>query len=356
MGDGKLSVDGGSAAMMTSWIGTELDMPLKPFSLENYFELLDIVGTGMLGKVRVVRHKRTSFYYALKSIKKKDVLDKKMTPRLEAERDAMEKMVEIQHPFAAQFFGSLATTSHVHFLMEYVPGGELFHRLTTVGRFPNDEAKFYATELVVFIEACHANGFMYRDLKPENILLDAGGHIKVVDFGFVKWVRKPNDRTASSVGTPQYMAPEQLTLSNKARSYSRVVDWWAFACVLYEMVNGSPPFATNHDSDSHYALYTRILSGKIYWPRHLQAPLKDLLRKMLLPDPAKRLSDVESIKNHAWFEGVDWSIVPLCQVIAPHPPTLNCAGDTNNFDDYPSSTEETLPLDNDTARYDFRTF
>ncbi|KAG7401142.1 hypothetical protein PHYBOEH_002700 [Phytophthora boehmeriae] len=244
--------------MAASWIGKELDLPLKPFSLETYFEVLDIVGTGMLGKVRVIRHKRTSLYYAIKSIKKKDVLDRKMTGHLEAERD---------------------------------------------------------------------------------------------------WLRKPNDRTSSSVGTPQYLAPEQLTLSNKARSYSRVVDWWAFACVLYEMVNGSPPFTTNQDGgDSHYALYTRILSGKIYWPRHLQAPLKDLLRQMLLPDPAKRLSNVESIKKHAWFEGVDWTIVPLCQVVAPHPPTLSCAGDTDNFDDYPSSTEETLPLDDDMNRYDFCTF
>ncbi|KAG2853573.1 hypothetical protein PC113_g14052 [Phytophthora cactorum] len=113
----------------TSWIGTKLDMPLKPFSVENYFELLDIVGTGMLGKVRLVRHRRSSLYYILKSVKKKDVIVKRMIPQLEAERDAMAQMTAIRHPFSVQFFGSLATSSHVHFLLEYVPGGELFHRL-----------------------------------------------------------------------------------------------------------------------------------------------------------------------------------------------------------------------------------
>nr|KAE8939798.1 hypothetical protein PF009_g10379 [Phytophthora fragariae] len=103
---------------VVSWIGTKLEMPPKPFSVENYFEMLNIVGTGMLGKVRLVRHKRSSLYYILKSIKKKDVISKKMTPQLEAERDAMEQMTSIRHPFSIRFFGSLATSSHVHFLMD----------------------------------------------------------------------------------------------------------------------------------------------------------------------------------------------------------------------------------------------
>ncbi|KUF94128.1 Polypeptide N-acetylgalactosaminyltransferase 2 [Phytophthora nicotianae] len=299
----------------TSWIGTKLDMPPKPFSVENYFELLDIVGTGMLGKVRLVRHKRSSLYYVLKSVKKKDVIAKKMIPQLEAERDAMEQMTAIRHPFSVLFFGSLATSSHVHFLLEYIPGGELFHRIHAVGRLSNDEAKFYATELVVFIEACHTNHFMYRDLKPENILLDASGHLKIVDFGFVKRLHSPNERTSSSVGTPEYLAPEQLTVSHQARNYSRIVDWWAFACVVYEMVIGSPPF-TSRKNESHFELYTRILSGKIYWPRFMQSTLKDLLRNMLQSDPGKRLSEVDAIKQHAWFENVDWDAVPLKQVPA----------------------------------------
>ncbi|KAG4058957.1 hypothetical protein PC123_g6092 [Phytophthora cactorum] len=270
----------------TSWIGTKLDMPLKPFSVENYFELLDIVGTGMLGKVRLVRHRRSSLYYILKSVKKKDVIVKRMIPQLEAERDAMAQMTAIRHPFSVQFFGSLATSSHVHFLLE---------------------------------------------------------------------LRSPSDRTSSSVGTPEYLAPEQLTVSHQARNYSRIVDWWAFACVVYEMVIGSPPF-TSRKNESHFELYNRILSGKIYWPRFMQSTLKDLLRSMLQCDPSKRLSEVDTIKQHAWFENVDWDAVPLRQVTAPFVPTLACAGDTTNFDDYPSSSEETPPLDNDASRQEFLNF
>ncbi|KAG2777292.1 hypothetical protein Pcac1_g12277 [Phytophthora cactorum] len=121
------------------------------------------------------------------------------------------------------------------------------------------------------------------------------------------------------------------------------------------MVIGSPPF-TSRKNESHFELYNRILSGKIYWPRFMQSTLKDLLRSMLQCDPSKRLSEVDTIKQHAWFENVDWDAVPLRQVTAPFVPTLACAGDTTNFDDYPSSSEETPPLDNDASRQEFLNF
>ncbi|KAF1793115.1 Protein kinase-like domain [Phytophthora cactorum] len=262
----------------TSWIGTKLDMPLKPFSV---------------GKLlRAARHRRHR--HARKGAS--------------GSTQALEPLL---HPQVGQeegcdLLGSLATSSHVHFLLEYVPGGELFHRLHAVGRLSNDEAKFYATELVVFIEACHTNGFMYRDLKPENILLDAGGHLKVVDFGFAKRLRSPSDRTSSSVGTPEYLAPSSSRQNLLAPVHAKHVE--------------------------------------------------DLLRSMLQCDPSKRLSEVDTIKQHAWFENVDWDAVPLRQVTAPFVPTLACAGDTTNFDDYPSSSEETPPLDNDASRQEFLNF
>ncbi|POM80028.1 AGC/PKA protein Kinase [Phytophthora palmivora] len=121
------------------------------------------------------------------------------------------------------------------------------------------------------------------------------------------------------------------------------------------MVSGSPPFALRKN-ESEFELYNRILAGKIYWPRYMQSALKDLLRSMLQSDPGKRLSEVSAIKEHMWFETVDWDVVPLRQVTAPFIPTLNCPGDTSNFDDYPSSSEETPPLDNDASRHDFRNF
>lgn len=336
------------------WVGKTLDMPQKPFSLDTFFQFHAVVGTGMLGKVRLIQHRKTKKYYALKSLKKKDVLAMKMLPQLEREKEAMVQLTKLNHPFIARYFGSLQTTCHVHLLLEYVPGGELFHRLHEVGRFSNDEAKFYATELVVFIEFCHANGYMYRDLKPENVLLDGHGHIKVVDLGFIKKFANEDDRASTCVGTSQYLAPEQLTNSLEKRSYTKSVDWWALACVIYEMVNGQTPFVRDKD-DSPFELYTRIVKGQVSWPSRMHPSLKDLLKKMLVPDASKRLSDVDGIKQHPWFNHVDWHDVVQCEIQPPHIPALPKEGDHSNFDDYPNSSEETKSPGNTFAK-EFRNF
>lgn len=324
----------------SAWVGKTLELPPKPFSLDNYFQLYAVVGTGMLGKVRLVQHRKSRKYYALKTLKKKDVLARKMLVQLEREREALVHLSKLRHPFMVRYFGSLQTSCHVHLLMEYAPGGELFRRLHAVGRFSNDEAKFYAVELLVFVEFCHAHGYMYRDLKPENVMLDANGHIKVVDFGFVKKLASPDDRASTCVGTSQYLAPEQLTSSVELRSYTKAVDWWAWACVVYELVNGQTPFF-RHKDDSPFELYTRIVQGQVPWPSRMQPALKDLLRRMLAPNMAKRLSDVEDIKSHAWFAAVDWVEVAQCELLPPYAPPVRREGDHSNFDEYPDSAEET---------------
>lgn len=337
-----------------AWIGKTLEMPPKPFSLDSYFQFHAVVGTGMMGKVRLVQHRKTKKFYALKSLKKKEILAMKLLQQLETEREALLSLTKLSHPFLARYFGSLQTTCHVHFLIEYVPGGELFHRLHAVGRFTNDEAKFYATELLLFIEFCHRNGYMYRDLKPENIMLDGHGHVKVVDFGFAKKIANASDRTSTCVGTPQYLAPEQLTNSLEKRSYSKAVDWWAWACVIYEMVNGTTPFFRNKD-DAPFELYTRIVKGQVPWPSRMHQSLKDLLRKMLIPDVSKRLCDIEAIKQHAWFSQVDWQEVEACDLEPPYVPHVHKEGDHSNFDEYPNSAEETKSPESTFAK-EFRHF
>ncbi|DBA02155.1 TPA: hypothetical protein N0F65_004790 [Lagenidium giganteum] len=337
-----------------TWIGKTLDMPPKPFSLENYFTLSSVLGTGMLGKVRLVQHKKSKKFFALKSMRKKDVLDQNMLRHLESERLAMTTLTKLRHPFMAVYFGSFQTSTHVHFLLEYVPGGELFRRLHQVGHFSNDEAMFYATELLLFIDFCHQHNYMYRDLKPENILLDARGHIRVVDFGFVKSFEDPEERCTTSVGTPQYLAPEQLTQSKDKRNYTRIVDWWAFACVVFEMVAGKTPFY-HSKNDSTFELYTRIVKGQISWPHGMHVNLKDLLKKMLNPDVSKRLCDPLGIKQHAWFQQVDWDEVYHSDIEPPYVPRVLAEGDRSCFDEYPESSEEVKPS-RDNFEREFRNF
>ncbi|KAJ0395719.1 hypothetical protein P43SY_006367 [Pythium insidiosum] len=358
--EGEREVGAGAGAPLL-WIGQRLELPPKPFNLATHFKLHCVLGTGMLGRVRLVQHLKSRQFFALKSMKKADIVAHDMLRHVDAERQAFQRLTKLQHPFLAKFFGSFQTPNHVHLVLEYVPGGELFRRLHQVGRFSNDETKFYATELVAFVESCHQQRYMYRDLKPENVLLDADGHIKVVDLGFVRRFEQRSERCSTDVGTPQYLAPEQLTQSRDKRHYTCVVDWWALACMVFEMMAGKTPFAQESKHDSPFELYTRILQGKIQWPRGMSSTLRDLLRRMLEPELGARLCDADAIKAHAWFSDVDWQDVQRRDVPAPFRPRLGHDGDRSHFDDIVDANTNELENGNgkgatDAFALEFRNF
>ena len=136
--------------------------------------------------------------------------------------------------------------------MEYVPGGELFMHLRKQHKFSQSEAKFYAAEVLLAIEYLHKElDIIYRDLKPENILIGLEGHIKLTDFG----LSTKNELRKTYCGTPEYLAPEII----KGELHDRAVDFWCLGCLIYEMLNGCPPFT----SDTRQGLFQGILKQEI---------------------------------------------------------------------------------------------
>lgn len=119
-------------------------------------------------------------------------------------------------------------------IFEYISGGELFSRLRKEGRFSNDVALFYTTEILLTIQHLHKQNIVYRDLKPENLLIDKEGHIKITDFGFAKVLN--DDRTYTLCGTPEYLAPE--IIQGSRTGYGKSVDWWALGILIFEMLSG----------------------------------------------------------------------------------------------------------------------
>lgn len=302
------------------------------------FELGDTLGTGTFGRVRLVvyNYKRT-MYFALKILKKAEIIRLKQVEHIKAEKRILSS---ITHPFIVNLYVSFQDEKRVYMLMEYVIGGELFSQLRRVGRFSNETARFYAAEIILALEYLHSKDIVYRDLKPENLLIDKEGHIKITDFGFAK---KVEDRTWTLCGTPEYLAPEII----QSKGHGKAVDWWALGILIYEMLAGYPPFY----DENPFGIYQKILAGKVEFPRHFDVNAKDLIKKLLTADRTKRFGCLKNgaadIKTHKWFKGLDWDRIFARKVKPPYVPAYSAPNDTSNFDRYPESDEDSAPpLDN----------
>lgn len=311
------------------------------------FSLEETLGTGTFGRVRLVNIEMESEtqYFALKIMKKREIVRLKQIAHVRAERSILSKMM---HPFIVNLFAAFQDDYCCYMLLEYVIGGELFSQLRKVGRFNNDTATFYAAEIALAFEHLHKHDIIYRDLKPENLLLDGEGHIKITDFGFAKEVE---DRTWTLCGTPEYLAPEIV----QSRGHGKAVDWWALGILIYEMLAGYTPF---YDSNT-LTCYQLILAGDLQFPRHFHQSAKDIVMGFLRPDRTLRLGclqgGAEDVLQHAWFRGIDWQLVYERRVEAPYRPPVSGPGDTSNFDSYPDSppTNEKAMTDYDDQFADF---
>ncbi|KAJ3205521.1 camp-dependent protein kinase catalytic subunit [Clydaea vesicula] len=304
------------------------------------------LGTGSFGRVHLVRLKSASKYYAMKVLKKSEVVRMKQVEHTINEKNILE---QLEFPFLISTLSTFQDCANIYFVMEFVSGGELFSYLRRCGRFPNNVARFYASEVFLAFEYLHGKDIIYRDLKPENLLIDHEGHIKITDFGFAKHVP---DITWTLCGTPDYLAPEII----QSKGYGKAVDWWALGVLIYEMLAGHPPF---FDED-HFKLYEKIVACKPKFPAHFDPAAKDLVKRLLTADLTKRFGNLKAgssdIKKHKWFIGIDWQKLKALQVQAPYVPPTKGEGDTSNFDAYPEDHEPYGTICPDPYREKFKDF
>ncbi|ORX98577.1 kinase-like protein [Basidiobolus meristosporus CBS 931.73] len=293
------------------------------------FVILRTIGTGSFGRVHLVQLKANGRFYAMKVLKKTEVVRLKQVEHVNHERAVLELC---HNTFLVNIIGSFQDTTNLYMVMEYVAGGELFSYLRKFQRFPGYVAKFYAAEVTLAFEYLHTKSIIYRDLKPENVLLNSQGHIKITDFGFAKYVP---DITWTLCGTPDYLAPEII----QSKGYGSAVDWYSLGILIFEMLAGYPPFY----DDDHFKLYEKIIAGKIRWPPHIDADARDLIKKLTTADLTKRYGNlkggVQDIKNHKWFAEIDWNRLERLEVQPPIVPIVTSDGDTSNYDMYQETND-----------------
>ena len=201
----------------------------------------------------------------------------------------------LRHPNIVHLYSVIETEEKIYLIMEYAKGKELFDYIVNKKKLSENESCLFFQQIISGIEYLHKIKYVHRDIKPENLLInEETKELKIVDFGLSNIYKNPNkDLLSSACGSPSYAAPEML---NEEKYRAPPVDIWSSGIVLYAMICGYLPF----DDDDNDILYDKICKGKFEIPNHVSEKAKDLLNKILVTDPKKRLT-INQIKKHPWF-------------------------------------------------------
>jgi serine/threonine kinase 38 len=277
-----------------------------------------------------------------------------------AERDIL---AEADNPWVVKMYYSFQDVSNLYLIMEFLPGGDMMNLLMKKDTLSEKETQFYIAESVLAIDSIHRLGFIHRDIKPDNLLLDSNGHIKLADFGLCTGLKKAHrtefyrDLTAenfvaeqqtdlkkrvqswkksrralaySTVGTPDYIAPEVFVQTG----YTKSCDWWSLGVIMYEMLIGWPPFC----SESPQETYKKIIKWRdslVFPPENpISVEARDLILSFCT-SASQRIgrNDSSDIQCQAFFHGVDWEHIR--DRPAAIPITIRSIDDTSNFDEFP---------------------
>jgi len=264
-------------------------------SLRDHYALGRKLGQGQFGTTYLCTDLATGVDYACKSIAKRKLITKEDVEDVRREIQIMHHLAGHRNVVAIK--GAYEDQQYVHIVMDLCAGGELFDRIIQRGHYSERKAAELTRIIVGVVEACHSLGVMHRDLKPENFLLankDDDMSLKAIDFGLSVFF-KPGQIFTDVVGSPYYVAPEVLH-----KRYGPEADVWTAGVILYILLSGVPPFW----AETQQGIFDAVLKGVIDfdsdpWPV-ISESAKDLIRRMLNPRPAERLTAHE-VLCHPWI-------------------------------------------------------
>ncbi|KAI9123152.1 hypothetical protein K1719_006041 [Acacia pycnantha] len=257
------------------------------------YELGRTLGEGNFGKVKLARNTDSGQSFAVKILEKKKITDLNISNQIKREIATLKLL---KHPNVVRLYEVLASKTKIYMVLEYVTGGELFDRIASKGKLPEAEGRKLFQQLIDGVSYCHDKGVFHRDLKLENVLVHANGNIKITDFGLSALPQhfRADGLLHTTCGSPNYVAPE--ILSNKGYD-GATSDIWSCGVILYVILTGYLPF----DDRNLAVLYQKILKGDVQMPKWLSPGAKNIIKRILDPNPATRIT-MAGIKQDEWFK------------------------------------------------------
>ena len=261
------------------------------YTIGNYL-IKRTLGQGTFGKVKLGIYLPNKEKVAVKILEKEKIIEKDDEIRVRRE---FEMLAKFNHPNVILVAEIFESSNSFYSVMEYCEGGELFNYIVKNQRLNEEEAAFFYYQLINGLEYIHSLGIVHRDLKPENLLLTNEHILKIIDFGLSNYFKKdPNQQLLiTPCGSPCYASPEMVA-GKKYNGFK--IDVWATGIILYAMLCGYLPFEDKNNDD----LFKKILECKVKYPKYIGEKPKDLMTKILVNDPDKRI-DISDIKNHPFF-------------------------------------------------------
>ncbi|KAG8010980.1 Serine/threonine-protein kinase N1 [Nibea albiflora] len=246
--------------------------------------------------VLLAEYKKSGKLYAIKALKKGDIVTRDEVDSLICEKRIFEVINASKHPFLVNLYGCFQTADHVCFVMAYSPGGDLMTHIHN-NIFTEKQTRLHDVSECVIAVLCVGMGH--------------------------------GDRTSTFCGTPEFLAPEVLTDNN----YTRSVDWWGLGVLIYEMLVGESPFP----GDDEEEVFDSIVNDEARYPRFLSPESVSLIQKLLQKNPELRLGggeeDASPIKRHRFFQSMDWDALLAKKLKPPFLPNIKAAKDVSNFDE-----------------------
>ncbi|TKA81801.1 Serine/threonine-protein kinase ark1 [Friedmanniomyces simplex] len=261
----------------------------KQFHL-GMFEIGKPLGKGKFGRVYLARERSTGFVCALKVLHKTELQQGKVEKQVRRE---IEIQSNLAHPNILRLYGHFHDSKRIFLILEFAGKGELYKHLRKAQKFPEWQAAQYVAQMASALKYLHKKHVMHRDIKPENILVGLHGEIKIPDFGWS--VHAPNNRRNTMCGTLDYLPPEMIKPNREENWYSEKVDLWSLGVLTYEFLVGEAPF-----EDTPVMTQRRIARGEMSVPSFVSAEARDLIKRLLVLDPEKRIP-LEEVEKHPWI-------------------------------------------------------